>query len=61
MLIEIPRKMSLQETFDINYCFRHCYCTFIGCRQKKDLYNLDKKKLIKISQKEEKSYKCMKA
>ena len=40
--------MSFQETFDINYYYYHCYCTFIDCRQKKVSHNFDKKKLIKI-------------
>ena len=53
--------MSFQETFDTNYFYYHyCYCAFIDCRQKKVSHNLDKKKLIKISQKKEKSCICIK-
>ena len=40
--------MYFQKTFDINY-YHYCYCTFIHCCQKKDLHNLENKRLIRFS------------
>ena len=39
--------MSFQKTFDINYYYYHCYCTFIHCSEKNDAHNLENKRPIK--------------